>query len=417
MTSLAYAALWIFVFSVPWERIIVLSETSIVTRLTGTLALLLALVAVVTSARVRRLHGFHVAALLFVMAAAAGLYGVRMKEIPDKFLTYVQLLLMVWIIWELAPSKQRVVGLMTAYVFGAYVAAFDTLLLYRSSGGKLVRFAAGNADPNDHAMVLALGLSMAWYLGMTSRRLFMRWAYRAYLPVAIVVIGLTGSRGGMLAGMVALLIVPLTMTKMSPARMATAIVILGISGAVAVTYVPQRLVDRFASTGGEVQDLSFGGRFKLWMAGVRAFTQKPVMGYGTSGFTRAVGGQLGAYTQVAHNSFLSVLVEQGLVGLLFYLMMFVAVFLALMRLPTLERRFGLILLATLGVAMLPLTWEHRKAAWFVLAALIGLARAQGGGGRGSGLKEHGRRPAALGQPPVSARPFDPLEVAGRNVTT
>jgi len=51
------------------------------------------------------------------------------------------------------------------------------------------------------------------------------------------------------------------------------------------------------------------------------------------------------------------------------------VFLALMRLRGLERRFTLVLLATIAVAMLPLSWDDRKTVWFVLAALAGLARA------------------------------------------
>ncbi|MDQ3222294.1 MAG: hypothetical protein M3Q75_02285, partial [Gemmatimonadota bacterium] len=242
MTSFAYAALWIFVFSLPWESVVVLPGVAIISRGTGALALGLALLAVVTSGRVRRLHGLHLAALLFVISAGAGLFAVQLKEIPDKFLTYVQLLLMVWMIWEIAPSKQRQLGLLTAYVMGAYISAFGTIMLFRRSAGELARFAAGGADPNENAMVLALGVPMAWYLGTIYRQPLLRWACRAYLPVAIVAIGLSGSRGGMLAGVVALLIVPLTITKLSPARLATAIAILGISGSVAVAYVPDRLV-------------------------------------------------------------------------------------------------------------------------------------------------------------------------------
>jgi O-antigen ligase len=421
MTSLAYAALWVFVFSVPWERMIVLPGISIVSRVTGTLALGLALLAVVTSGRVRRLQGFHVAGLLFVILVFASLFALRIREIPEKCFTYLQLLLMVWMIWELAPSKQRLVGLLTAYVLGAYITASDTIMLYRTSAGEVIRFAAGGADPNDNAMVLALGVPIAWYLGTTYRRPLLRWVCRAYLPVAIMGIGLTGSRGGMLAGIVALLIVPLTITKLSPARLATAIVILGISGAAAVAYVPDKLVQRFASTGAEVQDLRLGGRFTLWRAGVQAFAEKPVLGYGTGAFRKAVTPQLGVNTQVAHNSFLSVLVEQGIVGFLLYSAMFIAVFLAVMGLPTLERRFALVLLATLGIAMLPLTWEHRKAGWFVLAALTGLSHAglshaQGSVNRGAVRKGQARRAGPRERPPVGGRPFDPLASPGRNAT-
>ena len=416
MTSLAYAALWIFVFSVPWENVIVVPGMAVISRITGMVALGFALLAVVTSARVRRLHRFHILAVLFVAWAGVGLFAIRMREIPDKFLTYVQLLLMVWMIWELATSKQRLLGLLTAYVLGAYVAAIDTIMLYRKAAHEVARYTAGASDANDHAMVLALGLPMAWFLGMAYRQPLLRWACRAYLPVAIFAIGLTGSRGGMLASIIALLVVPLTMTKLSPGRLATAVVILGLSGVLAVTYVPDKLVKRFASTRSEVEDLRFGGRFKLWMAGLRAFPEKPLVGYGTSGFKGAVMPRLGPYAQVAHNSFLSVLVEQGLVGLLLFLTMFLAVFLAVLELPHIERRFGLILLTTLIIAMLPLTWEHRKAVWLILAVLTGLSCAQGlvfGGGLWKGQT---RRLARPGYPGGAILPRDPLAGPGRKTT-
>ena len=37
-------------------------------------------------------------------------------------------------IWELAPSWAELLGLLTAYVLGAYVASFGQLLVYRQLG-------------------------------------------------------------------------------------------------------------------------------------------------------------------------------------------------------------------------------------------------------------------------------------------
>jgi O-antigen ligase len=194
--------------------------------------------------------------------------------------------------------------------------------------------------------------------------------------VGLVAIGLTGSRGGMVATMVSLLIVPLTVTKLSPAKRAVMFALLCVAGTLAVSYIPDTLVQRFASTSTEVEDLRFGGRFKMWVAGIRAATQKPIMGYGTSGFKTAIRPILGDATQVAHNSYISVLVEEGLVGLCLFAGMLIAVFLSLLNLPPVERRFGLVLQATLCVTMLPLTWEDNKAVWVVLAMLLGLSQAR-----------------------------------------
>ena len=384
MTALAYGALWLFVFTIPWERVFVLPGISIVTQVTGALAAGLALLAVVLSGRFRRLHLFHVAALLFWGWTACDLFLWHSGEhLPSKFWTFAQLLLVLWIIWELATTERRILGLMTAYVLGGYVAVIDTLLIYRRQAGALRRFAAGGADPNDLAMILALGIPMAWYLGMTYRRPLMRWVCRAYLPAAMIAVGLTGSRGGMLATTVALLIIPISMTRLSPGRMATAIAMLVISGALAVAYTPETLSQRLATTGSELQGGSMGGRGRLWKAGWDAFSRQPMKGYGTGGFIKAITPLMGADAKVAHNSFLSVLVEEGIPGFVFYMTMLVAVFRAVLRLPRPKRRFALLLLATLGVAMLPLTWEDRKVVWFILPALLGFSQANLRGGTGA----------------------------------
>jgi O-antigen ligase len=376
MSSVAYAALWIFVFSLPWEKTLALPGLAIVARATGGVALGLTVLTVVLSGRIRRWHLVHVAALLFWIWAGLELFLFHAGDrLPYKFWTYGQLILVVWIIWELAPSEARVRGLLTAFVLGAYVAAFETVKLYRREAGDLRRFAAGGLDGNDLAMVLALALPMAWYLGMTYRQPLLRWACRAYLPVAILTVGLTGSRGGMLTTTVALLSIPLSMTKLSPGRLATSVVMLALAGTLAVMYVPETLFQRLATTRTEVEGGTYGGRGKLWKAGLAVLPENPVFGYGTGGFKSAITPRLGPASQVAHNSYLSVLVEQGIVGFTLYMTMFVAVFVAILRLPRAERRFALVLLATLGIAMFPLTWEDRRPVWFVLAALLGLAQA------------------------------------------
>jgi O-antigen ligase len=377
MNSLAYGALWVFVFSLPWERIFMLDELNVVTRVTGGLALAAVLTAVVTSGRVRRWHLLHVAALAFWMWAGFGLLLFSgSPKIPDKYWTYGQLFLVLWMVWELAPTERRQRGLFLAYVLGGYVAALDTLRLFRTEAGVMRRFAAGGADPNDLAMVLALGLPMAWYLGMTYGNPILRWICRGYVPISLVAIGLTGSRGGLLATTAALLIVPLSMTRLSPGRMAMAIFLLGLAGSLAIAYTPETLIQRMATTTTELERGHIGGRGKIWKAGLEAFAQRPVFGYGTSGFINAVYPILGSMAKVAHNSFLSVLVEQGLVGLMLYLTMFLAVFRSVIGLRLLERRFALVLLMTLGCAMFPLTWEHRKVVWFILAGLLGFSEAR-----------------------------------------
>jgi O-antigen ligase len=198
------------------------------------------------------------------------------------------------------------------------------------------------------------------------------------------------------------MIVPLTMTKLSPGRLIAAVAMLALSGTLAAVYIPDKIVQRLATTGTEVEDLSLGGRFKLWQGGVKALTERPLTGYGAGFWRPAVSPWLGPNPQVAHNSFLSVAVETGIVGFLLYVGMFFAVFLALMRLPSFERRFALVLLATLIVTMLPLSWDDQKSVWFVLAALLGLAQAPGVAGPRM-VPAPQARPTPIVRSPLAAR--------------
>jgi O-antigen ligase len=407
MSALAYGALWLFVFALPWENAVsVIPGVAIVTKVTGGLALAGALGVVLTSAQVRRWHVLHIAGLLFLVWAGARLVLMPAGErLPFKYTTFLQLFIVLLIIWEVARTRARQRGLLTAYVFGGYVAAVSTVMLYRSTGpGELKRFAAVESDPNNLAMTLALAIPMAWYLGMTYPSPLLRWACRLFLPIGLFAIGLTASRGGMLAATVALMIVPLTMMKLSPGKLIAALLLLTVTGAVAATYIPERAMERLATTGTEVEDLSLGGRFGIWKAGVKALAKRPIAGYGVGYWRNAVSPWLGPDPQVAHNSFLSVAVESGLVGLVLYLTMFVAVFLALMRLPSLDRRFSLVLLAALVVAMSPLSWENQKSVWFVLAALLGLAvSARFDLGQGARPAAVAMRPQVVRRPPGRAR--------------
>jgi O-antigen ligase len=375
MTAIAYAALWIFIFSVPWENVIVIPGLGAISRLTGMVALAMTVLAALVTGRFRRWQAFHIAALLFVIWSGLCVVIFGVPVIPKKFWTYVQLFLVLWMTWELATTRKRQFGLLMAYVLGAYVSAFGTIMVFRQHASAR-RFAMEGFDANDLAGILALSIPMAWYLGMTYRQPIVRLLCRGYLPVGIVAIGLTGSRGGMVATIIALMIVPFTMTRLTPGRLVAALAILMISGGLAVTFVPKTVVSRLATTSSDVEEGRLGGRLKIWVAGARAFSQRPLMGYGTSGFKSAVKPYLPTVPQVAHNSYLSVLVENGIIGFGLFAWMLFAVFRTVLRMPPLDRRFSLVLFATQCVVILPLTWEATKPLWFVLASLVGLAQAR-----------------------------------------
>jgi hypothetical protein len=88
MNSIAYTMLWLFVSVLPWEGVVRVNNTAILSQATGMLAMGCTVFAVIASGRLRRWHTLHVAALLFVLTAAFDLLvfhrlGVRL---PAKFI-------------------------------------------------------------------------------------------------------------------------------------------------------------------------------------------------------------------------------------------------------------------------------------------------------------------------------------------
>src|SRR5205807_1520845 len=132
--------------------------------------------------------------------------------------------------------------------------------------------------------------------------------------------------------------------------------------------VPESSFARIASTRADIEAGHFGGRGAIWMAGLEVAREHPLVGVGAGAFQAAVEPTIHE-EMVAHNVLLSVLVEDGLVGLLLFVAMITAVLGPLRHLPPVQRRFSIVLLLALALGSMSLSWDNRKQLWFVVGAL------------------------------------------------
>ncbi len=368
MSKAAFWSLWCFVFVLPWDVLTNLPVVGSIPRLVGLAASAVGVLYILARWRVRPLSWFHMFAVLFVLwAGATSLWSVDPEATQTVFLTYLQLLVLVWLISEIAWSPARQRALFQAYVLGAGVAAVLTIHDYLSGVIALDtvagRFAALNQDPNDLGLTFALGLPMAWYVSLSQAR--GAWLWCLYLPLAITAILLTGSRGAVLTGLVGLSIIPWTLRRMR-LRTKVALYALAAGSLVLASYlVPNASLARIASTRADIEAGYFGGRGPVWLAGLEVAREHPLVGVGAGGYPEAVEPTIGQ-EMVAHNVLLSILVEDGTVGFLLFVAMLVALLTPLRHLPALHRRLSIVLLLTLAVGTMALSWDHRKQFWFVL---------------------------------------------------
>jgi O-antigen ligase len=377
MSQVAFWTLWSFVLVLPWDKLIVVPVLGSVPRIIGLVASVVGVLLVLARRRVRPLSAFHVFAVLFVLwAGVSTVWSLDPQATRIRFLTYLQLVMLTWLIWEIAWTPERQRALLQAYVLGVFVAALVTVQRYLA-GVPMVgadymydptRVSALSYNVNELGMTLALGLPMAWYLGISHARRRIRWLWRAYLPVGITAILLTASRGAFLAALVALAIIPLTFGHLRLGTRFALVVLSFVTLLLATHFVPTTSFARLETIRSDVAVGYFGGRGSIWAAGLEAAHERPFAGAGAGAYGAAVESRL-KFAWGAHSVPLAILVENGLVGMFLLFAAFGAVIKGLWRLPSLEKRFSIVLLLTLIVGSLTLEWEDRKQFWFVLGVL------------------------------------------------
>jgi O-antigen ligase len=338
---------------------------------------------VVTTGRVRPAP----ASLLFLTgfvawSALTVFWSVDQDAVVKRLITNLQLLAFVWLGWQIVRSEDALRAMLGGFVAGCAVIvaltwrafllgnAFEDVMF---EGG--TRYAAEGFDPNDMALTLALGIPMATYLAVAGRR---RWSYLAlaYLPLAGLAIALSGSRGGTLAAAAAAACALVWLARRSKLAMALTLALVCAGIAVILRSVPwdtwSRLLTIQDELGGSLSD-----RDVIWRAALRLLASHPIGGVGAGGFPRAAFVALTPWRNpplpYVHNTPLSVAVEEGAVGLLLFLGIFALIVRGVARGPLNHRALVASLVLTWCVGSAALTWEARKATWFLflIGAVLG----------------------------------------------
>jgi hypothetical protein len=111
-----------------------------------------------------------------------------------------------------------------------------------------------------------------------------------------------------------------------------------------------------------------GGRMDIWREGFAISSQHPLLGVGGGAFREAID----RYPQgtVAHNVFLSVLVELGIVGLGLFAVVLALVVAEAVQQPRREAWLWLATLMVWTIGASVHTWEHKKPTWLFLGLVV-----------------------------------------------
>jgi O-antigen ligase len=381
LSKLAFASLWLLVFTIPWEDAITIPGFGTSARLIGILAASLGLLAIIERGKVRRPAPSHVLmALVVLLATASYLWSLYPEGTSVQIVSYVQLFLMVWLIWELATQGCEQMMLMQAYILGTFVSGVDTIYLFLTHHESAYqRYAGAGLDANDLGLMMALSIPISYYLLLRSKG-WKSWIYRLQLVLAGSTIILTASRGAALASLVALAIIPLTSSSLPGRKRIAVLLTVPLLVCAAALFAPETSWERLSTTPTEFEHGTLTGRTVIWKAGWEIFRAHPFLGVGANAFRPIVARVLAepirldqqAYPPAppAHNTFLSVLVEEGVVGLAIFCALLWVLAASIRAMPKLPRRLWTLTLVVWMVGVSSLTWEMRKPTWLLFGLIV-----------------------------------------------
>jgi probable O-glycosylation ligase (exosortase A-associated) len=207
------------------------------------------------------------------------------------------------------------------------------------NGGKPILQGPGGMleDNNDFALALCMGLPMLIQIGASERNRVLRRGVYAMVPLCLLAVLLTHSRGGFLA----LTAMTLMLIWRSRNRMA-AFGVLAVAGIVALPFIPESFIERISTLTDYQSDGSAMGRLAAWQTAINMALDNPVWGVGLAKFQAAypdyASGLAHETARVTHNAYLQIWAECGSIALGLYLFLIASTFWSLARVRAQAKR-------------------------------------------------------------------------------
>jgi O-antigen ligase len=372
MRRVAYLLSLVLIFIIPWEGVIELPGLGSAAKLLGFGVAAFWVAMVIYTRQLRKLGLFHLLFFFFVLWVAASVFwSAEPSQTLTQLRTWVQLLILSLILWDLYTTRESLMAGLQVFVLGEYVAIGITIANFFAGNVYYTtyqRFSpSAQSNPDGFGIIVAMGIPLAWYLASSaSTGSIFKLVNYAYIPAAFIGITLSGTRTALIASIVGMAFGLASLNRLRPGVRIGTFALLTVAILVLLPYLqPLRSFERFGTTATELTEGDLNNRTNNWAEGLESFAEHPILGVGGNMYR-----SVNVRGKLAHNSYISVLVELGLVGfVLFALMLAIAVFEAL-RQPKWDALFWLAALGTWAISASTLTYEYRKATWLFLTLCV-----------------------------------------------
>jgi O-antigen ligase len=299
-------------------------------KLLGLMLMLSWLALVTAGEREHRERIFSHPAFLFVLVLFVGwsLISATWAENPGAavvgFTRYLPNAMLFLIVFAAVRTREHLLWVVGAFVIGAFLSGLYGLIV-PAPPQDIGRLAGAGGDPNETAAAMVAGLALATALGIAVRgKPLVRLACAVAGVICMLALFLTSSRGGLIALGVALIAAVFLGGRRRGTMLFAALGAVLVTVFYFATIAPDSVRERVTHPEGGT------GRVDIWTVGWRMVQDNAIEGVGSGNFTTASIHYLlepGALLRddfivdtpkVAHNTYLQVLAELGVVGFVLF---------------------------------------------------------------------------------------------------
>lgn len=334
-----------------------------------------------------KINGLLLVTVLFVAwCGISSIYAISTEAAFSRLLTFMQLLAATLMFYSVVDTVPKLRGVFWAMVIWTTLSTIIALVMYAVGITPVAVGFVGNR--NLLAIFIIIAIVCAYLLYQVTEIRAGRLTLVVSLPVLFLGLALTLSRTGLIVLGMGLIVVWYRVLREQG--------FLLLSGSVTVLCIIMLMLpDAFWHRAGTIvpsverQEGTFGTRVQLWRIGLRMVEDRPVMGVGPGNFMpafpRYARGPLLRKPLVAHNSYVSVAAEEGIPGLILFVLMNALALSYARRTIRIATAAGsrdlrilavtveVIMLVVLGVAITT-SAEHLKYNWIVLGVTMSMMR-------------------------------------------
>ena len=362
----AIAATLLFVFLVPWAD----SLWDGLPRVVATAAIGLSVLQFIT-------HGSHQKYTCYHLSVAAYFSWQLLSMVwsPDLIRseivakTTVQLLLLVALFSLVIDNEARLKAAYQTYVLASLVASgivFKNFLNGIESG--YLRYGIDNLTIDAVGVFLAFSIPFAAYLAKYSPKKVIRLMNLLAIPLIMYAVFLTATRTAFVVAILGLAYWVYTQKKSSFKIKVVIFIVFSAAIVVVLALAPKSSLERVFSTGESISKGTLNNRSVIWQGSISQWKESPIIGVGLGGLGNALNQERINY-DAAHNSFIHVLTENGIIGLTLFLLVHLSILYLISLTPNREKAFLFAFLLIMMVSQLATHLQTEKIMWFVYTML------------------------------------------------